>query len=108
MSSKSAVSPTSRRSIGPNSKGEPGPLSALNNYLALTYLPVLSGYGASPVAAPDPDVERFREGQWEAVTIFLKGNPDFGTTDPQGRPDFPFTIVYRNRQQGSALSNCKA
>jgi hypothetical protein len=80
--------------IGSNSKGEPGPLSALNNYLALTYYLFYPAMEPSPVSAPNLDVERFREGQWEAVTIFLKGDPDFGITDPQGRPDFPFTIRY--------------
>ena len=80
--------------IGANSKGEPEPLSALNNYLALTYYLFYPAMEPSPVSAPNPDAERFREGQWEAVTIFLKGDPDFGTTDPQGRPDFPFTIGY--------------
>jgi hypothetical protein len=80
-------------SIDPNSKGEPGPLSALNSYLALTFYLFYPAMEPSPVAAPDPDVNRFREGQWEAVTLFVKGNPDFGTTDPQGRPDFPFKLV---------------
>jgi hypothetical protein len=77
--------------VGP--KGEPEPFSALNNYLSLTYHLFYPALEQSPAAAPDPDVDRFREGQWEAVTVFLKGEPDFGTTDGQGRPDFPFTIV---------------
>lgn len=74
------------------SQGQPEPLSALNNYLALTYYLFYPAMEASPVAAPNPDADRYREGQWEAVTIFLKGDPDFGTTDSDGRPDFSYTF----------------
>jgi hypothetical protein len=45
----------------------------------------------SPVSTATPD-ERYREGQWEAVTVFLKGDPDFGVTDKEGRPDFVFSV----------------
>ncbi len=79
---------------GPNNNMQPEPLSALNNYLALTYYLFYPAMEPSPVSAPNPDVNRFREGQWEAVTVFLKGSPDFRHVDPQGRPDFPFTFVY--------------
>jgi hypothetical protein len=79
--------------IGPDSKGEPGPLSALNNYLTLTYFLFYPIMEPSPVAKPDLDAYRFREGQWEAVTVFLKGDPNFGLTDDQGRPDFSFAFV---------------
>jgi hypothetical protein len=74
-------------------KNQPGPLSALNNYLSLTYYFFYPAMETSPAGPPNPDVNRIREGQWEAITIFLKGDPDFGTTDRQGRPDFSFTII---------------
>lgn len=76
-----------------------GPLTALNNYLALTYYLFYPAMEMSP--APDPS-ERIREGQWEAVTIFLKGTPNFGDIDKQGRPDFSFSlpIVTPNLQRG--------
>ena len=80
-------------SISGTNKDGPAPLTALNNYLALTYHLFYPAMETSPAGAPDPDVNRIREGQWEAITIFLKGDPDFGTEDPQGRPDFPFTII---------------
>jgi hypothetical protein len=66
---------------------EPQVFPGLNNYLALTYHLFYPAMEPSPVGPPDPD-ERFREGQWEAVTVFLKGDPDFGTLDSGGRPDF--------------------
>ncbi|HYB37948.1 MAG TPA: hypothetical protein VEF72_20875 [Mycobacterium sp.] len=70
---------------------EPQLVSDLNNYLAVTYHLFYPAMEPSPAGPADPD-ERYREGQWEAVTIFLKGNPDFATTDSDGRPDFPCTI----------------
>jgi hypothetical protein len=74
-------------------KGQPGPLSALNNYLSLTYYLFYPAMQTSPAGPPEPEVDRIREGQWEAITIYLKGDPDFGDTDGEGRPDFPFTIA---------------
>ncbi|WP_300611286.1 hypothetical protein [Trebonia sp.] len=68
---------------------EPEPFSGLNKYLALTYHLFYPAMEPSPVGLPDPD-ERYREGQWEAVTIFLEGDPDFAVTDQDGRPDFLF------------------
>jgi hypothetical protein len=68
----------------------PQPFSALDGYLALTYHLFYPAMELSPVSPPTPD-ERYREGQWEAVTIFLKGDPDFGVTDKNGRPDFVFS-----------------
>jgi hypothetical protein len=91
-------------SIGNQNPSQPGPLSALNNYLVLNYYLFYPAMETSPVAAANPDVSRIREGQWEAISIFLKGDPDFGTTDPNGRPDFPFTIVPPNLgEQGQTL-----
>jgi hypothetical protein len=69
---------------------EPRPFSGLNDYLALTYHLFYPAMEPSPVSTPTPD-ERYREGQWEAVTIFLKGDPNFGVTDKDGRPDFVFS-----------------
>jgi hypothetical protein len=66
---------------------EPETFPGLNNYLAVTYYLFYPAMEPSPVGPPDPD-ERYREGQWEAVTVFLKGHPDFGTLDHDGRPDF--------------------
>lgn len=79
----------------PQSEGtdQPALFSGLNDYLALTYHLFYPAMEPSPISAPDPD-ERYREGQWEAVTIFLKGEPDFGTTDQDGRPDFPFEFGF--------------
>ena len=76
----------------PQSDGTDGPrpFSGLNNYLALTYHLFYPAMEPSPVSTPTPD-ERYREGQWEAVTVFLKGDPDFGVTDKEGRPDFVFS-----------------
>jgi hypothetical protein len=71
--------------------GEPQTFSGLNNYLALTYHLFYPAMEPSPVSSPTPD-ERYREGQWEAVTIFLKGDPNFGVTDKDGRPDFLFAV----------------
>ncbi|MGB6305015.1 MAG: hypothetical protein WBF45_14825 [Acidobacteriaceae bacterium] len=79
-------------SINDNGKNQPGPLTALNNYLALTYYLFYPAMQTSPAGPPEPEVNRIREGQWEAITIFLKGDPDFGDTDQGGRPDFPFTF----------------
>jgi hypothetical protein len=69
----------------------PQPFSALDDYLALTYHLFYPAMEPSPVSPPTPD-ERYREGQWEAVTVFLKGDPDFGVTDKDGRPDFVFSV----------------
>lgn len=69
----------------------PQPFSALDDYLALTYHLFYPAMEPSPVSLPTPD-ERYREGQWEAVTIFLKGDADFGVTDKDGRPDFVFSV----------------
>lgn len=69
----------------------PLPFSALDDYLALTYHLFYPAMEPSPVSPATPD-ERYREGQWEAVTIFLKGDPDFGVTDKNGRPDFVFSV----------------
>jgi hypothetical protein len=80
-------------SIGGTGGNTPGLLSALNNYLAITYHLFYAAMETSPAGAPNPDVNRIREGQWEAITIFLKGDPDFGVTDRQGRPDFPFEFA---------------
>jgi len=71
--------------------GKPQTFSGLNNYLALTYHLFYPAMEPSPVSTPTPD-ERYREGQWEAVTIFLKGDPNFGVTDKDGRPDFTFAV----------------
>jgi hypothetical protein len=75
-------------SMSTSGTAEPGPFTGLNNYLALTYYLFYPAMETSPVAMPDLGANRLREGQWEAITIFLKGDPDFGVTDPQGRPDF--------------------
>jgi hypothetical protein len=69
----------------------PQPFSGLDDYLALTYHLFYPAMEPSPVSTPTPD-ERYREGQWEAVTIFLKGDPNFGVTDKDGRPDFVFAV----------------
>jgi hypothetical protein len=79
---------------GPQNNMQPEPLAALNDYLALTYYLFYPAMETSPIAPPNPDVNRIREGQWEAVTVFLKGTPDFRVVDKQGRPDFPFTFTY--------------
>jgi hypothetical protein len=78
---------------GPSKNMDPGPLGALNDYLALTYYFLYPAMETSPAGPPNPEVNRIREGQWEAITIFLKGRPNFGDTDPQGRPDFPFEFI---------------
>src|SRR6516225_2671042 len=80
-------------SMSVTGQAEPGPFNGLNNYLTVTYYLFYPAMETSPIAMPDFDVDRLREGQWEAVTIFLKGEPDFGSTDNQGRPDFPFSFV---------------
>ena len=87
-------------SIGGSQPTPPGPLRALDNYLTLNYYLFYPAMEPSPaVAQPDFETWRNREGQWEAISIFLKGNPNFDITDPDGRPDFdgepnPQFVVY--------------
>jgi hypothetical protein len=68
--------------------GTGGPLTALDSYLAFNYYFFYPAMEPSPGTTPDPDTSRNREGQWEAVSIFVKADPDFAHADPSGRPDF--------------------
>ena len=81
------------QSAGP---GGPTTFTGLDNYLSLTYYFFYPAMEPSPVAAPDPD-ERYREGQWEAVTIYLLGEALLDQRDPQGRPDFNSDVTLRPR-----------
>jgi hypothetical protein len=85
---------------GQRTNMEPEPFTGLNDYLALTYYLFYPAMQTSPIAPPNPDVNRIREGQWEAVTVFLKGTPNFEVVDKQGRPDFPFTFTYETENAG--------
>jgi hypothetical protein len=69
--------------------GAPGPatLTALDSYVVLTYYMFYAAMQPSPVAQSDPDTSRNREGQWEAISIFLKGRADTEHRDKDGRPD---------------------
>ncbi len=69
--------------------GAAGPmtLTALDSYVVLTYHLFYPAMQPSPVAQPNVDVSRNREGQWEAISIFLKGREDTELRDADGRPD---------------------
>jgi hypothetical protein len=65
----------------------PTTLTALDSYVVLTYYMFYPAMQPSPVAQPDPDTSRSREGQWEAISIFLKGRENIEERDKDGRPD---------------------
>ena len=73
--------------IGPPATGAPGLLTALDAYVVLTYYVFYPAMEPPPAAQPDPDASRNREGQWEAISIYLKGREDVEHTDADGRPD---------------------
>jgi hypothetical protein len=78
--------------------GAPGPtvFTALDSYVVLTYYLFFPSMQPSPVAQPDPDVSRSREGQWEAISIYLKGHEDPALRDADGRPDIVEIAVTPN------------
>ncbi len=65
----------------------PASLTALDSYVVLTYYLFYPAMEPSPVAQPDPDTSRNREGQWEAISVYLKGRADTEHRDEEGRPD---------------------
>jgi hypothetical protein len=67
--------------------GGPGLLTALDAYLVLHYYFLYPTMQPTPGTASDPSI-RNREGQWEAVSIYLKSNTDVSAHDEDGRPDF--------------------
>jgi hypothetical protein len=73
--------------IGPPGAAGPVTLTALDAYVVLTYYLFYPAMQPSPVAQPNFDVSRNREGQWEAVSIYLKGREDAELRDKSGRPD---------------------
>jgi hypothetical protein len=75
-----------------DSASEAQAMSDLDDYLVLTYyyLYPMTEFLPNPQGQTAPSVLR-REGQWEAVSLYFKGNPDsdFNKADPDGRPSFP-------------------
>lgn len=51
---------------------------------------------------PNADVNRIREGQWEDMTIFLKGDPAFATTDSHRASIHKNLVVHTQVRNGGA------
>jgi hypothetical protein len=82
--------------LDPTSFGWPGVsamLAALDNYLCITYFVFFPLTDEPPLAGTVRGHFFQREGQWEAVSVYLKSAlaPDLSRTDPTGMPmpDFP-------------------
>ncbi len=84
---KTGTTPDFPPQVGPPGATAPSTLTALDSYVVLTYYLFYPAMEPSPVAQPDPDTSRNREGQWEAISIYLKGREDSDNRDADGRPD---------------------
>jgi len=79
------------RPINPGT-GQPEQFHGLDEYLTLTYYLFYPAMTLPPGPAVPNSSERLREGQWEAVTIFLKAALQ-GGVDGTGRPDFDVSLA---------------
>jgi|GEM_PF-2335350 len=61
-------------------------LKDLDNYIALTYYMLYPAMEAGPGVLNDGVLKK--EGQWEAITLFIKGRKSDSATDRDGRPEF--------------------
>jgi hypothetical protein len=69
----------------------PTRFAGLDDYIVLTYYLFYPALTPPPSPATPDSSERFREGQWEAVSVFLKSQPT-DARDTNGRPDFNVTL----------------
>ncbi len=65
-------------------------LTDLDTNIALTYYMLYPAMEPSPLV--NNDDSRRREGQWEAITVYLRGRPS-DHRDEQGRPEFSLEVV---------------
>jgi hypothetical protein len=66
-------------------------LHILDNYIAITYYMLYPAMEPSPLVNNDTGTIRKREGQWEAITIFVKAKAT-DEHDKDGRPNFELII----------------
>jgi hypothetical protein len=85
--------------IGPNPASAGGILNDLDSYVALTYYMLYPAMEPSPLVRNDDGAVRKREGQWEAITIFLRGRPG-DRHGYEGVPDFPVQITENDVVEG--------
>jgi hypothetical protein len=77
--------------IGTTAPGSDSLLHVLDDYIAVTYYLLYPAMEPSPLVANDAGAVRKREGQWEAITVFVKARASDGR-DEDGRPDFSVMV----------------
>jgi hypothetical protein len=78
--------------IGSAQPGTDNLLHTLDDYIAVTYYLLYPAMEPSPLVTNDSGAIHKREGQWEAITVFVKARSG-DRRDEDGRPDFSLRVT---------------